>query len=162
MAPLTPHPPPIPPFVFQPRPPSSAGREVNDGADRCNRQGGPAHSTAGKGGVSAAAWQPIAETQVQPVMPPPPLLPGPLPPFLAVMQMNLLNTMQDVSKLDSTISAMCQRRSQLQSQVVTEQVCMYECLAAHTASGSLTMQGALGGESGRVPTPPPMPVQKRA
>ena len=81
---------------------------------------------------------------------------------LPYCQAPFLNTMQDVSKLDSTISAMCQRRSQLQSQVVTEQVCMYECLAAHTASGSLTMQGALGGESGRVPTPPPMPVQKRA
>ena len=52
-----------------------------------------------------------------------------------------MRSMEAISRLDATISAMCPRRAQLQTQVLSEQLCMYEVLAAHTREGSLLMQG---------------------
>ena len=117
--------------------------EMGKGSGEQNMQSGfTGRPSFGKGGSIPANWQPHSEPQVRPVAPPAPLNLAPFPPVLAIMQMNLLNAMQEISKLDATISAMCLRRSQIHSQVVTEQLCMYECLSAHTMSGSLLMQGA--------------------
>ena len=49
--------------------------------------------------------------------------------------------MESISRLDLTISAMCQRRASLHGQLVLSQLCMCEILASHTQAGSVVMHG---------------------
>ena len=48
-----------------------------------------------------------------------------------------MSNMEAIARFDTTIAAMCLRRSQLHTQLTTQLLCLYEILAAHTQSGSL-------------------------
>ena len=49
--------------------------------------------------------------------------------------------MDSIARLDLTISAMCQRRASLHTQMMVSQLCVYEILAKHTHFGSAVMHG---------------------
>ena len=130
----------------------------------CQKVDPPNHQSVSRGSPTRV-WRPVGSESIRPVVPPAPLLDTPLPPPLASMQWSILHAMQEITKLDLTISAMCQRRMQLQNHVVSEQLCLYECLAAHTSAGSLIMQGAThttdGNDSAGPNRPPVRNSRKR-
>ena len=73
--------------------------------------------------------------------------------------------MEGISRLDLTISAMCQRRASLHTQVVVAQLCMYAILAAHSQAGSIVMQGRTASTAenlAQTPSPRLRPSDQRA
>lgn len=77
-----------------------------------------------------------------PETPPSLHLDTPLLPALPPLQACILRDMEAIARWDTTIAAMCLRRTQLHSQLMSQLLCMYEILASHTATGSLSMQGS--------------------
>ena len=101
---------------------------IVDGKGHPNRNVADKAQGRGKGGpvlvhVPLPSWRPLLGNGIGPTTPPPPMLDTLLPPAIAPRQLRTIG-MESTATLDATMSAMCERHAQLQTQALSEQPCL--------------------------------------